>query len=158
MKTQQKVQGQQRLLDAREEALRSAEQQLLRPLGKLWGMDVFTWYNPSVNELSATITTFPFPVFWLGNTGLINELAQVDPAVMRSLAWCGQYDCAQIDLPADVLAPMPLFSATETLEDALEMLRHIKQNRHIVLFTVSGNEWKTKLTDFENFVRLNSNR
>lgn len=157
MSTNQKVQGQS-LLESREEALKAAERQSLRPLGKLWGMDVFTWYNPGVNELSATITTFPFPVFWLGNARLVQELAQVDPAAMRSLSWCGQYDEAQLTIPADVLAPMPLVTATETLEDALEIVRHVKQNRHILLFTVAGNEWKTKLSDFEAFVRLNSNR
>jgi hypothetical protein len=97
-------------------------------------------------------------VFWLGNTALVKELAQVDPKSMRLLAWCGQYDNAQIDLPADVLGPMPLFTATESVEDALTVLRSVKQNRHILLFTVSGNEWKTKLADFENFVQLNSNR
>lgn len=157
MNTEQKVRGT-ALLEAREEALKAAERQLLRPLGKLWGMDVFTWYNPNVNELSATIATFPFPVFWLGNAHLVQELAQVDPAAMRSLTWCGQYDNAQLQLPADVLAPMPLVTATETLEDALEIVRHVKKDRHILLFTVSGNEWKTKLSDFEAFVKLNSNR
>lgn len=148
----------QSLLDARQEALKAAERQSLRPLGKLWGMDVFTWYNPTVYELSATISTFPFPVFWLGNAALVKELAQVDPKSMRSLAWCGQYDNAQIDLPADVLGPMPLHTATESIEDALVILKSVKQNRHILLFTVAGNEWKTKLADFENFVQLNSNR
>lgn len=144
------------LLQARTEALKAAEQQSLRPLGKLWGMDVFTWYNPTVNELSATITTFPFPVFWLGNSHLVNKLSQTEPEVLRSLAWCGQYDNAQISASGKVLAPMPLFSATETLEDALELLKGVKQSKHVLLFTVSGNEWKTKLADFEEFVRVNS--
>lgn len=148
----------QSLLDARKEALKAAERQSLRPLGKLWGMDVFTWYNPTVYELSATIATFPFPIYWLGNAALINELAQVDPAVMRSLAWCAQYDDPVINLPADVLGPMPLVTATESIEDALEFVRHLKQNRHILLFTVAGNEWKTRLNDFEAFVQLNGKR
>lgn len=158
MQTRQKIQGQQQLLEAREEALRAAESHLLRPLGKLWGMDVFEWYNPSVYELSATISTFPFPVFWLGNEAMVSELAQVDPAVMRSLAWCAQYDSPQMRIPADVLMPMPLATATESLEDTLLMLRHIRQSKHILLFTVNGNEWKTKWNVFEQFVRINSDR
>lgn len=158
MDTNQKNVQSRSLLDARREALNAAERQSLRPLGKLWGMDVFTWYNPAVHELSAMLATFPFPVFWLGNAHLIQELAQVDPAVMRSLHWCGQYDSTYIDLPADVIGPMPLVTATESLEDALGFVRHLKRNRHILLFTVSGNEWKTKLSDFEEFVKLNSNR
>lgn len=147
-----------RLLAAREEGLRHAEMHSLRPLGKLWGMDVFSWYNPSVTELSATMVTFPFPVFWLGNQQLINELAQVDPEALRSLQWCGQFDSAVITVPGDVLAPMPLFTATETLEETLTVLKNVKQSKHILLFTVAGNEWKTKMSDFEAFVRLHSNK
>jgi hypothetical protein len=94
----------------------------------------------------------------LGNAALVNELAQVDPAVMRSLAWCAQYDDPVITLPADVIGSMPLVTATESIEDALEFVRHLKQNRHILLFTVAGNEWKTKLNDFESFVKLNGKR
>ncbi len=147
-----------RLLAARQEGLKQAESHSLRPLGKLWGMDVFAWYNPSVNELSATLTTFPFPVFWLGNEELIKELSQVDPESMRSLAWCGQYDCAQISIPGDVMGPMRLLTATETLEETITILRSVKQAKHILLFTVAGNEWKTKLADFEAFVRLNGTK
>ena len=143
-----------RLLAAREEGLKNAEGHALRPLGKLWAMDVFAWYDPLVYELSATIATFPFPVFWLGNELLVKELAQADPRSMSSLAWCGQYDCAQLALPGNVMAPMPLVTATETLEDTLQLVKALKQPRHILLFTVAGNEWKTKLSDFEAFVRL----
>ena len=157
MNTKQQVTDN-RLLAAREEGLQRAEGHSLRPLGKLWGMDVFTWYNPSVGELSATITTFPFPIFWLGNEQLVQELAQVDPVAMRSLAWCAQYDHAQLLLPADVLAPMPLVTATETLEDALMMIPFVKKPKHILLFTVAGNEWKTKLAAFEAYVRLKSTK
>lgn len=153
-----KVTTDNRLLAAREEGLKNAEGHSLRPLGKLWGMDVFSWYNPSVNDLSATIATFPFPVYWMGNEAMVNELAQVDPAGMRSLEWCAQFDSAQIRITGDVLAPIPLFSATESLEEALEMLRHVKQPRHILLFTVAGNEWKRKMAAFEDFVRLNSEK
>lgn len=147
-----------RLLAARQEGLKQAESHSLRPLGKLWGMDVFAWYNPPVNDLSATLTTFPFPVFWLGNEELVKELAQVDPESMRALAWCGQYDCAQLNIPADVAGPMRLLTATENLEETLTILRSVKQSKHILLFTVAGNEWKTKLADFEAFVRLNGNQ
>jgi len=153
-----KVAADNRLLAAREEGLKNAEQHSLRPLGKLWGMDVFAWYNPSVYELSATISTFPFPVFWLGNEIAVKELAQVDPESMRSLAWCGQYDSAQFTMPGDVAAGMRLVTATETLEDALQIVKAVKQSRHILLFTVAGNEWKTKLADFEAFVRLNNTK
>ena len=144
------------LLQAREEALRNAEIRSLRPLGKLWGMDVFTWYDPNVYELSATLQTFPFPVFWLGTEKQVSELASVDPEVMRGLSWIAQFDNPQLRVPGDVMAPVPLITATETLEDALIVLNGVKQSRHILLFTVSGNEWKTKMELFEAFVKLHA--
>lgn len=149
-----KVDRQAQLLQARKESLEAAEKMSLRPLGKLWGMDVFTWYKPAVVELSATISTFPFPVFWLANELHIREMAQVDPETLRSIQWCAQFDNPQLSIPSDIIASMPLVTGTESLEDALEFLKNNKQARHILLFTVQGNEWKTKMEVFENFVKL----
>jgi hypothetical protein len=54
------------------------------------------------------------------------------------------------------MAPIPLVTATETLEDAMTVLKSVKQSRHILLFTVSGNEWKMKMELFEEFVKLHA--
>lgn len=149
-----KIDLQTQLLQARKESLENAEKLSLRPLGKLWGMDVFTWYNPSVEELASTISTFPFPVFWFANELQVREMAQVDPQTMRNMEWIAQFDNPQLQIPSDIAASIPLFTATETLEDALTILSHNKKARHILLFTVQGNEWKTKMNDFENYVKL----
>lgn len=146
----------QQLLQARAEALQQAERQALRPLGKLWGMDVFSWYNPSVYELSSTIQAFPFPVYWLGTAQMIQEMAGVDPETLRGLTWVGQYDHPQVSLPHDVLGPIPLVTATESLEDALVFVKGTKKARHILLFTTAGNEWKTNMQAFEAFVKLHA--
>ncbi|WP_343748409.1 hypothetical protein [Fluviicola sp.] len=149
-----KVGQQDQLLQARKESLEAAEKMALRPLGKLWGMDVFTWYKPAVTELAATISTFPFPVFWLSNEAIIQEMALVDPETLRSVQWCAQFDNPQLSIPSDIIPEMSLVTGTESLEDALEFLKKNKKARHILLFTVQGNEWKTKMEIFENFVRL----
>jgi hypothetical protein len=144
-----------RLLAAREEGWKNAEKHALRPLGRLWGMDVFAWCNPSVYELSAAIAAFSFPVCWLGNETLVKELAQVGPQSMSSLAWCGQYDCAQLMLPGDAIGHVPLVTATETLEDTLRLVKMLKQPRHVLLLTAAGTKWKIQ-SDFEAFIRLNA--
>lgn len=149
-----KVDLQSQLLQARKESLENAEKLSLRPLGKLWGMDVFTWYNPPVEELASTMTTFPFPVYWLASELNLCEMAQVDPQTMRSVEWIAQFDNPQILIPSDIASDISLITATETLEDTLTILKHTKQARRILLFTVQGNEWKTKMNDFENFVKL----
>ncbi|MNK22627.1 hypothetical protein D3C87_409060 [compost metagenome] len=149
-----KVDQQAQLLQARRESLEAAERMSLRPLGKLWGMDVFTWYKPEIVELAATISTFPFPVFWLSTEAIIQEMAQTDPETLCSVQWCAQFDNPQLSIPSDSISQMPLVTGTESLEDALEFLKRTKQPRHILLFTVQGNEWKAKMEDFENFVKL----
>src|SRR6218665_1567048 len=105
------------LLEAREEALKNAEVSAIRPFGKWKGMDVFTWYKPSVYDLSPVITSFPFPVCWLGTKEVLEEYAVVDPTGFKSLAWVGQYDNPQITIASDLAGPIPLITATEGLED-----------------------------------------
>ncbi|MDR0801643.1 hypothetical protein [Fluviicola sp.] len=149
-----KVDKQAQLLQARNESLEAAEKMSLRPLGKLWGMDVFTWCKPAVTELAATISTFPFPVFWLSNEEIIQEMARTDPDMLRSVQWCAQFDNPQLSIPSEIISAIPLVTGTESLEDVLEFLKKNKKARHILLFTVQGAEWKTKMEIFENFVRL----
>lgn len=149
-----KVDQQAQLLQARRESLEAAERMSLRPLGKLWGMDVFTWHKPEIVELAATISTFPFPVFWLSNELIIREMALVDPEALRSVQWCAQFDNPQLSIPSESISEIPLVTGTESLEDALEFLKKTKQPRHILLFTVQGNDWKTDMELFENFVTL----
>lgn len=143
------------LLQARRESLERAESFVLRPLGKLWGMDVFVWHNPSVYDLSATLSAFPFPVFLLSNRATLQELAQVDPETLRTVQWCGQYDHPQLNLPGDVMADLPLITGTEQVQDTLRILREMKAPKHIVLYTYKGNEWKTNLEIFETFIKRN---
>ena len=61
------------LLEARQEGLRNAENSSIRPHGKLWEMDVFSWYKPNIHVLANTIHAFPFPVIWVANSSDIIE-------------------------------------------------------------------------------------
>lgn len=153
-KLKQHIDSRQALIDARKEALREVEKGFLRPLGKWHGMDVFTWYNPSLDELSSVINTFPFPVCWLATEQQIQELALLDPVGVKSMAWVAQYNNAAYTLSAEISAPIPLVTATENLEDTLMMLDKIKQKRQVLLFTCGGNEWKDRLNQFEQFIQL----
>lgn len=68
---------------------------------------------------------------------------------------CGQYDWMQLMLPGDAIGPVPLITATKTLEDTLHLVKILKQPRHVLLFTAAGMNGK-QLFDFEAFVRLNA--
>ncbi len=140
------------LLEAREEALKNAEVSAIRPFGKWKGMDVFTWYKPSVYDFSAVIASFPFPICWLGTKDLIEEYAAVDPTGFKSINWIGQYDNPQITIASDLGGPIPLITATEGLEDTLLFLNELSVPKRILLFTYQGNEWKTNINNFKEFL------
>jgi hypothetical protein len=144
---------QSQLLQARSEGLQRASGHALRPLGKLWGMDVFTWYAPSVYELSATIQAFPFPVFWMATDRQLKEMAALDSETFRLVTWIAQYNSAELGLPADVLPSSLFATATDGLEDTFELLKNKRSAQHILLFTAVGNEWKTHMQLFEQFVQ-----
>jgi hypothetical protein len=141
------------LLEARAEALKNAESQSLRPLGKLWGMDVFTWVNPSVNELAATIHSFPFPVYLFAPARLIIEFAMVDDETLKLVSWIGQYDKNTTEIDASISSEIVQFSATNSVSETIELMRLYRMDRHIVLFVATGNDWMSKINEFEEFVK-----
>lgn len=142
------------LLEARAEALKNAESQSLRPLGKLWGMDIFTWVNPSVYELAATIHSFPFPVYLFAPAQLIIEFAMVDDETLKLVSWIGQYDKNVTEIDASISSEAIQFSATNSVVETSELMRLNSMDRHIVLFVAAGNEWKSKINEFEEFVKI----
>jgi len=150
---QQKIQLKNPLLEAREAALKNAEISAIRPLGKWKGMDVFTWYKPTVYDLSAVLQSFPFPVCWLGTKNLIEEYSSVDPSSFKTLTWIAQYDNPHISIPSDIAGPVPLITATENLEDTLMFLEQLTVPKRILLFTYEGNEYKTSLNHFQQFIQ-----
>lgn len=141
------------LLEARAEALKNAESQSLRPLGKLWGMDVFTWVNPSVNELAATIHSFPFPVYLFAPARLIIEFAMVDDETLKLVSWIGQYDKNISEIDASISSEIVQFSATNSVSETIDLMRLYRMDRHIVLFVATGNDWMSKINEFEEFVK-----
>lgn len=152
---QSRIQLKNPLLEAREEALKKAEKSAIRPLGKWRGMDVFTWYKPTVYDLSAVIHSFPFPVCWLGTKNVIEEYASVDPSSFKTLTWIAQYDDPQITVPSDIAGPIPLITATEGLEDTLLFLGELAVPKRILLFTFEGNEYETNMQLFKDFIQQN---
>lgn len=149
---------QEQLLAARREGLEKAAAPLLRPLGKLWDMDVFAWHHPEIQELAKTIDTLPFPVLWLANQSTVKAMATEFPNVLKKIAWCGQFDSAKFPLPQAIAKSMPLVSATESLEDALLLLEGARQPKHALIFTVASGDWTYQLAKFEDFVRAESKR
>lgn len=146
--------GVDQLLHARESALKQ-EQFSLRPLGKLWGMDVFAWYNASIDNIASTLAAFPFPVIWFTEKNTIDQMIHYDAEIVANLQWLGQYDQASMKIPADVARYISLVTTTENLEESLTLLQYNKQQKFALLFTANNENWKEVKESFENFVKIN---
>lgn len=152
--SKQRIQTGEQLLQARIKNLEQVEKSSLRPHGKLWGMDVFTWYNPSSYELENTLTSFPFPVIWFGNHATISELLHASQDVWSNLQTICVYDSGKVDLPSEALHTIKNVMGTTEFKDVVEFMRAFKQKNAVFLFTASGDTIATDKKQFEDFLKL----
>lgn len=152
--TKHTIQSGEQLLQARQHNLQQLEKSSLRPHGKLWGMDVFTWYNPSGYELENTLTSFPFPVIWFGNHATIYELLNASPDVWSNLQTLCVYDSGKIEMPAGAMQSIKNVLGTTEFQDIFEFIRAFKQKNAVFLFTASGGTSESRKKQFEDFLNL----
>ena len=152
-KTQNKVDSNQ-LLQARDQSLQQVEKGMLRPHGKLWGMDVFSWYNPMVFELENTLSSFPAPVLWFGNEKDILTLLDENADSLSNVRLICAHDHAEFSLAGKGLETVESVLGTAQLKDGLGLIKGLKRNQGIFLFTASGIDWKERKEEFEFFLSL----
>jgi len=147
---------QEQLLQARNGSLQEGVAGMLRPHGKLWGMDVFSWYNPALFELENTLSCFPAPVLWIGNEMDIQELVRNNSGWVSNLSLICAHDAVALTLPAESTIETTLGAGA--LKDALELLRTLKKSNGIFLFTASGDNWKEHQAEFEYFLEIHQTK
>ena len=148
------VSSHEQLLQARDRNLHQVEKGSLRPHGKLWGMDVFSWYNPLVFELENTLTSFPAPVLWFGNDSDVQKLLSENADPLYNVKLVCTHDQAQCSLPEAIFNQIETCVGARELEDALAMIKAVKKSQGILLFTASGEDWKKRKETFEAFLNL----
>ncbi len=154
MESKLKVNTDGRLLEARNEGLKKMKESTLRPQGKLWGMDTFSWYQPNVNLLANTLHAFPFPIVWIGNSEDIYSTLDDDPSVCCQLKTIITFDNAQINTPIDALNKIDNIVCVQTLKDAFAMLKSFKLKNAVLLFSASGENWREGKEEFEFFLSM----
>lgn len=150
----QHIQSGEQLLQARESNLKHVEKSSLRPHGKLWGMDVFTWYNPTNSELENTLTSFPFPVIWFGNDSDITALIKTSNDVWSNLQTICVYDSGVVEIPDEAMHTIENVLGVLEFKDMFEFIRTFKQKNAIFLFTASGENREEYKKQFEDFLNL----
>lgn len=142
------------LLNLRREQLDSPVVGALRSHGKLWGMDVFSWFKPEMADLESTLSSFPHPVCWYANETEILDLVAFDDAALHNVSMICTYDKAGFALPNPAIDKLNILLGAAKIEDALQLMRPLKQHHKILLFTSSSENWAEHRTSFETFLAL----
>lgn len=138
------------LLQSREESLRMLLEQPLRPHGKLWGMDVFTWANVTPINLVATIHAFPFKVVWVGGCSEILRAIYEDMAICSNLQKIIIHE-EQNTVLTDKQKEIGMVFAAE-MQQVTQEIRETLPHAKILLFTASGTNWQEQMRVYEEFL------
>ena len=126
----------------------------LRSLGKLWGMDVFSWHEPYIGILCNTIHSFPFPVIWLGGKNEVTAALNEDEQLLSNLHSIITTDSTSFTLDVNWISTLRNYVGTGSVTDALEMLKVVKAPKKVLLFTSSGEHSLELRKEFETYVKL----
>lgn len=145
------------LLEARKEGIDRFKEGMLRPHGKLFGMNVFSWMNPNLEAIQTTIKTLPFPVFLIANLDLINALKQ-DVELMSCMDSIVCFDHANFFLEINELLLIRNAAGTGSVKDALCFVSAFKDKDCVFLFSSNSVEFEHHKLEFESFLKLHQLR
>jgi hypothetical protein len=143
-----------RLLEARRESLQQMNTTSMRPHGKLWGMDVFSWIHPNPSLVINTLHAFPFRVFWLGNATDIEAALMEDELLLGHVHAAVTYDSNVFKFRDEWLNKIENCAGTAKLSDSFHLLEMFKASQTILLFTASGENAEELKEEFENYLNL----
>jgi hypothetical protein len=141
------------LLQARQEQLDNKVLGTLRTHGKLWSVDVFSWYKPDVYELENTLSSFPAPIYWF------NTQKEIDAILKEDTTWISNVKVlCVLDNENFQLSEVERTFGVNSIENALEVLEILATKKGILLFTCSTENWFEIKTKFENFILKTKNK
>jgi hypothetical protein len=157
MQKKQATQLKEQLLKARHESLQEMQETTLRPYGKLWGMDVFSWYKPTTYLLLNTFHSFPYQVMWIGNAKDILSVIKTDPSIGGLLHSVITIDDPKMVVDTQMDSNIENVIGTNSVEEALGLVASLKQHDTILLFTASDSNWQIAKDTFESFLNTELN-
>ncbi|HLU86750.1 MAG TPA: hypothetical protein VKZ44_03275 [Taishania sp.] len=141
------------LIDVRSESLKSLQSSQLRAHGKLWGLDVFSWQNPTVELLASTIHSFPFHVNLIGNTSLLFELLTHDKTVSTNLNMLLCYQNEHKIAIESNTSHVSFFESND-VQELFKKVYEIRSTKAIVLFCSDGIDSEYLQNAFNNYLSI----
>jgi hypothetical protein len=143
------------LVDARKDALEQAKNGSIRPHGKLWGMDVFSWNNPDMTACVSTIHAFPFPVLLIGQENIIHELLSQDETIKSNVHAFFIWEMHEVTKSTSLnLTDGHASFVVDTTELLLEALTKNKLQRGVVLHLADGKDASFYQNEFQRLLLI----
>lgn len=139
------------ILQARKEGLLKAGDSSMQSHGKLWGMDVFSWLNPKPAVLSATMDSFPFPIFWISSFPERNEVMDLNIALTNKIHFSLILDD---NTSVDAKSSGVEIASVSNLNEAFDRIRGLKTKPSILLFTYSKSDWEYQKKCFNDYLSM----
>ena len=144
-----------KLLQSREQGLQEAIQvNSMRAHGKVLGMDTFSWANPQIDALASALTSFPFPIIWIGCEKQIKECLNNYPELSNAIETLLIQNTSELNLDQTVMKNVKNIVCIEGTKYALELMKTMKKEKCVFLFTTEGQEAKNDKKEFEQFISL----
>ncbi len=140
------------LLEAREKALADAVKGVIRPHGKLWGMDVFSWMNPDLEAITSTIHSFPFPLILIGNSSLLSAIEEIDSTIVSNIRTVISYeDNKDTNF---LLNKFETIYIADDVKSALQKMVEYKFTPGVLLFCGEGIDTMMCQNELNNYLEL----
>lgn len=143
------------LVQSRKEQLRSLQSQdEMKGHGKYRNMDVFSWPNPNFDKLSTMISSFPFPVIWIGCHEQIRCTTTYYPETRAKVEAAIIHDTSELKFNSELIDDLKQIIAAGSLEHAMSILDNWRtEEKHVLLFSTEGEKTGFDLDLFEDFLR-----
>lgn len=144
------------LLQARKEGLERARSlDAMQALGKWKSMDVFAWANPHFDALASVISSFPFPVVWIGKRDQIKCAVKYYPEVLDTIETVVVSDYGNVKMKGEDIFSIEKVAATGDVKSALEIVATLEDARRIFLFTTDGQSALSDINNLQDYIRQN---
>jgi len=142
------------LLQARKEGLERARSlDAMQALGKWKSMDVFYWANPHFDALATVLSSFPFPVLWVGTQKQIKCALKYYPEVLDTIETVIVSNEGGVKLSGKKIYSLDKVAGAGDLESALKMVHSFEDARRVFLFTTEGDTIHQDFEYLNNFIQ-----
>jgi hypothetical protein len=114
-------------------------------------MDVFSWLNPKPAVLSATMDSFPFPIFWISSFPERNEVMDLNIALTNKIHFSLILDDYTL---VDAKSSGVEIASVSNLNEAFDQIRRLKIKPSILLFTYSKSDWEYQKKCFNDYLSM----